>query len=195
MLVSASSSLSEATSLSYFDALVEAMKLCADCGCVFVGQGVHAGGGTTMSQTLAKVPVSDRYRLEFPVAEELQTGLCIGASLENIPTVCVFPRWNFVLRAADQIVNHLDRLPVYSGYRPKVIIRVAIPSIEPFYPGPQHDDDFTEPFTQMTRTIKVVRLKEAEMILPAYHAALDSSWSTILVEYTERYKNARAREV
>lgn len=174
--------------LTYLNALTEAMALCAKRGAIFIGQGVISG--TSMSQTFSKVPM--KQRLEYPVAEDLQMGHCLGASLEGVLTVSVFPRWNFMLVAANQIINHLDRLSLYSGYRPKVIIRTAIPSTDPFNPGPQHDDDFTEAFAMMARTINVARLKEAEMILPAYQAALDSEGSTILAEYTEHYKNARA---
>lgn len=164
------------------------MALCAERGAIFIGQGVT--GGTTMTQTFVKVPAAQK--LEYPVAEEMQTGHCLGASLVGVLPICVFPRWNFAVVAANQIINHLDRLPLYSDYRPKVIIRTAIPSTEPFNPGPQHDDDFTGAFVDMARTIKVVRLGKAEHIIPAYRVALDSDGSTILAEFTEHYKNARA---
>jgi pyruvate/2-oxoglutarate/acetoin dehydrogenase E1 component len=179
--------------LSYFGALAEAMRLCAEAeNSVFIGQGVGLHGGTTMSQTLHYVP--EAKRLEMPVAEDMQMGMAIGMSLEGLLPICIFPRWNFLLLAANQLINHLDRLPLYSdgGYQPKVIIRTAIPSTVPFNPGPQHDDDFTEAFTLMTRTIKVVRLSNAEQIVPAYKAALECEGSTLLVEYTHYYKDARA---
>lgn len=159
---------------------------------VFLGQGV-AVNGTTMSATFADVPTD--MLLEMPVAEELQMGMSIGMALQGLLPVCVFPRWNFVLRAADQLVNHLDRLPLYSdgGYRPKVIIRTAVPSKHPFNPGPQHDDDFTAAFRAMLRTIDVICLHDAAEIVPAYKRATDGDRSTILVEYTDHYRNARAR--
>jgi len=182
---------SQNSSFSYFGALVEAMYLCAEEGAIFVGQGVGPEKGTTMSQTMDGLPFSQR--LEFPVAEDMQMGFCIGMSLLGQLPVCVYPRWNFVLCAANQIINHLDRLSLYSGYQPKVIIRTAIPSTTPFDPGPQHNDDFTQPFSEMLRTVQVVRLRDAEQIIPAYKAALQSPVSTLLVEYTENYKNERAR--
>jgi len=181
------------TQFTYFGALELAMRLCAQQpNVIFMGQGVGPGGGTTMSQTLATVP--PKLRLEMPVAEDMQMGMAIGMSLEGLLPICIYPRWNFLLLAANQLINHLDRLPLYSdgGYHPKVIIRTAIPSTVPFNPGPQHDDDFTDAFAMMTRTVKIVRLKEAELIVPAYRAALESEGSTLLVEYTEFYKNARA---
>jgi len=169
------------------------MKLCARRDAIFIGQGVGLHGGTTMSQTLIHAIPSQRW--EFPVAEDMQMGFCIGMALEGLLPVCIFPRWNFFLLAWNQAINHLDRLPLYSyeGYNPKVIIRTAIPSTIPFNPGPQHDDDFTEAFSLMTRRIKVVRLGNVEQIIPAYKAALDENGSTLLVEYTDCYKNERAK--
>lgn len=173
--------------LGYFDALGEAMKeLAAQPKSIIVGQGVGCAG-TTMTDTISGIPKEKL--LEFPVAEELQAGFCLGLALEGWLPVCVYPRWNFVLRAADQIVNHLDRISAYSRgqYNPRVIIRVAIPSVSPFYPGPQHDDDFSDAFESMCRTIKVVKLQTADAILREYRKAVTAPHSTILVEYTKLY--------
>lgn len=176
---------------NYYHELCRAMALVADHPkAIFLGQGV-AVAGTTMSSTFRNVP--HEQRLEFPVAEELQMGCAIGMALGGYLPICIFPRWNFMLRAADQLVNHLDRLPLYSdgGYRPKVIIRTAVPSTRPFNPGPQHDDDFSEPFRIMLRTVHVQRLVFAGEIVERYQEALDRTNSTILVEFTDHYRNER----
>lgn len=179
-------------SSSYFDKLCDAMALvAAEPNAIFVGQGVGARAGTTMSDTFRDVP--DRQLFEMPVAEDMQMGMAIGMALEGKLPICVFPRWNFLLLAFNQLVNHLDRLPLYSGYTPKVIIRTAVPSSYPFNPGPQHDDDFTAPLKLMLRTVNVMRLSKAEMIVPAYQAAMNSERSTLLVEFTEHYKSARGQ--
>jgi pyruvate/2-oxoglutarate/acetoin dehydrogenase E1 component len=153
---------------------------------MLIGQGVGCAG-TTLTDTLRDVP-KERL-LEFPVAEDLQMGFCIGMALEGILPVCIFPRWNFMLCAANQIVNHLDRLPIYSdgGYDPRVIIRVASPRVSGFDPGPQHDDDLGDAFCAMLRTVKVVRLWDAEEVMPEYQRAAEAPHSTILVEYTAHY--------
>lgn len=158
---------------------------------LFFGQGV-GNAGTSMSSTFDDVAAEKR--IEMPVAEEMQVGMCVGMSLQGYVPVCVIPRWNFALRAADQIVNHLDRLPIYSagGYVPKVIIRVAAPSVHPFNPQAQHDADLTEAFRLMLRTTKIETLDDIDDIVPAYRRAFDSPGSTILVERTEHYRNARA---
>jgi pyruvate/2-oxoglutarate/acetoin dehydrogenase E1 component len=175
---------------TYFGELCSAMHAVSEFqNTVFMGQGV-AVPGTTMSDTFQYVPQSQR--LEMPVAEDMQMGMAIGMALEGYLPVCVFPRWNFLLCAANQLVNHLDRLPLYSGYRPKVIIRTAIPSKYPFNPGPQHDDDFTAAFSGMLRTVRVVRLTVPSQIVPAYLEAVEAQGSTLLVEFTDEYKNARA---
>lgn len=172
---------------TYLSALSEAMCLLArEPNVVFLGQGV-AYPGTTITETFKDVPREKL--LELPVAEEMQTGMATGMALDGLLPVCVFPRWNFVLCAANQIINHLDRISLYSPFKPKVIIRIASPSNFPFNPGPQHDDDFTEAFRLMLRTIQVVTLGSVEDIIPAYRDALLRPQSTILVEYTKFYQS------
>jgi len=172
----------------YFDQLCKTMQdLSKHRDTVFVGQGVGCAG-TTMTDTLAGVPPEKL--LEFPVAEDFQMGHCIGLALEGKIPICIFPRWNFMICATNQIVNHLDRIPTYSKgqYTPKVIIRVATPITSPFYPGPQHDDDFTDAFKTMLRNVRVVTLQTPESIDREYRKALEADHSTILVEYTALYK-------
>lgn len=177
--------------MSYFSALCDAMTMLAqEPNTIFLGQGMFAG--TTMSDTLKGVP--DDRKLEMPVAEDLQMGMAIGMALDGMLPICIFPRWNFLICAANQLVNHLDRLPLYSagGYKPKVIIRTAVPSTHPFNPGPQHDDDFTGAFTFMLRTVDVAPLFNEQLVRDYYDAVLLSDKSMILVEYTDHYKNERA---
>ena len=158
---------------------------------IFLGQGMWEG--TTMSATLKDVP--DHRKLEMPVAEDLQMGMAIGMALDGMLPICIFPRWNFLLCAANQLVNHLDRLPLYSngGYRPKVIIRTAVPSTMPFNPGPQHDDDFTSAFRMMLRTIEVRSAFLTDQVHLAYSDAIHLDKSMLIVEYTDHYKNERGK--
>lgn len=175
-------------SATYASELARAMLLIAERpDALFIGQGCGVQG-TGMSYSFTGIEPTKR--IEFPVAEDLQMGACIGLSLQGFLPVCVYPRWNFVLCAANQLVNHLDRLPIYSkgGYYPKVLIRVGVPATHPFNPQSQHDDDLTAAFTLMFRTIKVETLRMASEIVPAYQRALDRQDSTLLVEYVSRYK-------
>jgi len=179
--------------VDYFEALTAAMAwLGQQSDTVFLGQGVGVPG-TTMSDTFKGVSAAKR--IEMPVAEDLQVGMALGMSLTGWLPVCVFPRWNFLICATNQLVNHLDRMSLYSdgGYMPRALIRVATPSSNPFNPGPQHDDDFAEAFHRMFRTIDIWGMIEPESIMECYQRAYQSPRSAILVEYTDRYRNARGR--
>lgn len=146
---------------------------------IFVGQAVTCAG-TAMTDTLRHIP-PDKKR-EFPVAENMQMGFCIGLALAGYLPVCIFPRINFMLEAISQLVQHLDKIQLFSGFRPKVIIRTAIATQEPLDPGPQHLGDYCRGFDAMLTTVRLYHLHSAAAILPAYRKALDDANSTILVE-------------
>ena len=95
-----------------------------------------------------------------------------------------YPRWNFLLLAADQLVNHLDKLVEMTEgqFNPKVIIRVAVGVKKPVDPQEQHVGDFTESFAKILRNITVVKLESADEVFGAYKEAYDRDHSTILVE-------------
>ena len=155
---------------------------------VFLGQAV-ADPGTAMSNTLKDV---ERNKLiELPIAEDMQMGMSIGLALDGFVPVSIYPRWNFLLLATNQLVNHLDRFSKITNSRavPKVIIRTSIGSERPLHPQHQHIGDFTEAIQKMCTTIEVIRLEEPEDIFPAYEKALsrDDGRNTILVEYGDYY--------
>ncbi len=113
--------------------------------------------------------------------------MATGMALNGMLPISIYPRFNFLLLATDQIVNHLDKIPIFScgGYKPRVIIRTAIATAVPLDPGPQHLGDYTYAFRAMLKTIPVVRLDEPGDIVPAYEQAMRRDGSTILVERTE----------
>ena len=162
--------------------------LARDPRVMFLGQAV-ACPGTAMTNTLKNVP-RDKL-LELPVAEEMQMGMSSGLALAGQVPVSIFPRWNFLLLAVNQVVNHLDKFPLMSngGYRPKVIIRTGIGSVRPLHPQFQHVGDFTDAFRLMCQNIEVIRLEEPQDIFPAYQRALEreDGKSTIVVEYGDYY--------
>lgn len=170
----------------YLDRLTEAMTaLGRDDRTIFLGQAV-AYPGTAMTATFSGVP---RERLlEVPVFEDTQLGMAIGLSLAGYLPVCVYPRINFLLLAMSQLVLHLDALPRYSDYRPRVIVRTAVAHDRPLDPGAQHLGDYSRAVSAMLRTVEVVNLRPtADCILPAYRRAAEADHSTILVEYHELY--------
>jgi len=155
---------------------------------VFLGQAV-AVAGTAMRNTLLNV--KEDKLIELPVEEEFQLGLSIGLSLNQRIPICIFPRWNFLLLATNQIVNHLDKLKDLTQVQNpgKVIIRTGIGSENPLHPGPQHTGDFTEAFKLMCKNINVVRLDSAEKIFDEYKKAYerDDGTSSLLIEWSDRY--------
>ena len=175
--------------MKYFDEIKSSMEwLARDPRTVFIGQAVEVPG-TAMSNTVKDIPIARR--IELPVAEELQMGMSIGLALQGQVPVTIYPRWNFLLLAANQLVNHLDKLGVMSngGYQPRVIIRTSIGSQRPLHPQFQHIGDFTESLRLMCTTVEVVRLDEPRQIFPAYERALlrDDGRSTLLVEWGDYY--------
>lgn len=175
--------------MKYFDELKRSMDFLAqDPRTVFLGQAV-AVAGTAMTQTLKDVPL-DRL-IELPVAEEMQMGMTTGMALTGLVPVSIFPRWNFLLYAMNQLINHLDKVQVMSngGYKAKAIIRTGIGSQRPLHPQYQHVGDFTEAIRAMCTTIEVIRLEEPSEIFPAYERALlrDDGRNTLLVEYGDFY--------
>lgn len=171
---------------AYFDELCRAMEmLAAHPRSVFIGQAV-ACEGTAMRRTLAGVVPAKL--LELPVAEDMQMGMAIGMSLAGDLPVCVYPRINFLLLAVNQLVLHLDKLPLYgNGWAPKVIVRTSVATPVPLDPGPQHLGDFSFGLRAMLKTVKVVTLRTADRIVPAYELAMEREGSTVLVEMAEKY--------
>jgi len=150
---------------------------------VFVGQGVRYDCHR-MYPTLEGVPMEKR--IEMPVAEDFQMGFCTGLALTGKIPISIYPRWDFLLLAANQLVNHLDKCSLW-GWNPKVIIRVAVGSTHPVNPGPQHSQDHSDAFSLMLKHIPVIRLASAEDIYPAYSFALRASHPMLIVEKMECY--------
>jgi pyruvate/2-oxoglutarate/acetoin dehydrogenase E1 component len=173
----------------YFDELSRAMTfLGQQQDTIFLGQAVEYKG-TAMTNTLKDVPRNKL--LEMPVNEEMQMGISNGLAIAGSVPVSIYPRWNFLLLAANQLINHLDKYSIYTEgeYNPKVIIRTGIGSERPLNPQIQHVGDFTDAFRGMLKTVEVIRLDEPEDIFPAYERAYNRTdgKSTILVEWGDFY--------
>lgn len=168
----------------YFENLCTAMKMLSDNGAIFCGQTVR-DSGTAMSTTFRDVPTEQR--LEFPVAENMQMGFATGIALTGQLVCTCYPRINFFLEAIPQFIQHLDKIPLFSDYKPRVIIRTSIATTNPLDPGPQHIGNYTDAIEAMLSTVKVVRLTSNEMIVPEYQTAMERDGSTLLVEWVQKY--------
>lgn len=171
--------------MKYFDELKRSMEYLNSIeNTVFLGQAVGYAG-TGMTNTLKDC--KPEKRIELPVFEDTQMGMSIGLSLAGYLPISIYPRWNFLLLATNQIVNHLDKICQYSDYSPKVIIRTSIGSQRPLHPQHQHVGDYTDAFKKMLNRVDVVRLDNPEDIFPAYEWAVHNPKSTILVEWGDFY--------
>jgi pyruvate/2-oxoglutarate/acetoin dehydrogenase E1 component len=175
----------------YFDELSRSMQYLAEFEITrFIGQSVEVAG-TAMRNTLLELDQSKL--IELPVEEDFQMGLAVGMALTGLVPVSIYPRWNFLLLATNQIVNHLDKLKelTQSDNPGKVIIRTGIGSVNPLHPGPQHTGDFTDAFKLMCPHINVVRLDSSDMIFPEYKKAYDRTdgVSSLLVEWSDKYND------
>jgi pyruvate/2-oxoglutarate/acetoin dehydrogenase E1 component len=174
----------------YFSELDRSMKYLADHEKVrFIGQSVE-WDGHALFKSMTQVPMYKR--LELPVFEDFQMGMSIGLALEGWIPVNVYPRFDFLIIAANQITNHLANVRLVSDgkYKTRIITRVCVGAVEPMHPGPQHCQDHTEALKLLCRNeIEVVELKEKETIFYEYQRALlrDDCKPTILIEYGNLY--------
>jgi pyruvate/2-oxoglutarate/acetoin dehydrogenase E1 component len=173
--------------MKYIDEIIKSTEmLVKNPKTIWLGQSV-AYPGNVIYKTLSCVP-KDR-KIELPVFEETQMGMSIGLALAGLVPISVFPRFNFLLLAVNQLVNHLDKIPhiSHNGWRPKVIIKTMVGSKKPLYPGIQHCADYTDAFKLMLEYVHVEKLEEPEQIYPAYDNALKRDGSTLIVEIGDYY--------
>ena len=175
--------------MKYVTELTKSMDfLSKDKRIIFLGQAV-AYPGTGMTNTLKNVSKEKLY--ELPVAEEMQMGITIGLALNNFVPVSIYPRWNFLLLATNQLINHLDKINIMSNgkFKTKAIIRTSVGSERPLHPQYQHVGDFSDSIQKVCKDIEIIRLEEPQQIFPAYKKALtrEDGKSTILVEYGDYY--------
>jgi len=171
----------------YSSELKKAMELLAkNPRTIFLGQAV-AYPGHNLNKSLIDIPIEKR--LEMPVAEDLQMGMTIGLALEGFIPISIYPRMDFIILACNQLVNHLDKIPILTKGKtnPIAIIRVAVGSKIPLYPGAQHCQDHTAALESMCQTIQIKKLYYAKDIVPAYAEALNSNKPSLLIEYGDRY--------
>jgi pyruvate/2-oxoglutarate/acetoin dehydrogenase E1 component len=164
--------------VTYYGALTEAMAMLAEKGAIFVGQGVRWKNNAQFG-TLGSIP--DGQRIELPVIEDFQAGFCLGLAMQGFLPVCIYPRFDFMLLAANQIVTHIDKLPMTS-FAGKVIIRVGVGAKYPLDSGKQHTNDYSAAFRLMCKSIEVIELDCVRAVMPGYERALAADHSCMVVE-------------
>ena len=175
--------------MGYKDELVKSMEWLAEKeNTVFIGQSVKYSGNAIFN-TLKTVP--DKKKMEVPVMEELQMGLSMGLALEGYVPITCYPRFDFLVLACNQLVNHLDKIDFMSKgmMKPRVIIRTSIGAKKPLDGGIQHTQDHTEAFKHLLKNINVVLLNEPNEIFSAFENAYtrEDSKSTLIIEWGDYY--------
>ena len=155
---------------------------------VFLGQAVEYKG-TAMTNTLTEV-AKDKL-IEMPVNEDMQMGITNGLALAGSVPISIYPRWDFLMLAMNQLVNHLDKISTFShgAYNPKAIIRTGIGSQRPMHPQMQHVGDYTDGVRLIVKNIEIIRLEEPDQVFDAYYKAYHRTdgKNTIIVEYGDYY--------
>lgn len=153
---------------------------------IFIGQAVEYPG-TAMYNTL--IDIKKEKKIELPVAEEMQMGITIGMAMNGMMPISIYPRWNFLLLATNQIVNHLDKIEILgkNKLKNKIIIRTSVGSQRPLHPQHQHVGNFTKPFAEMCPNVDFIILKDAKDIFSSYKKASESNKPTVLVEFGDYY--------
>ena len=175
--------------MKYKDELIRSMEyLAEDERTIFLGQSVKHSGNAIYN-TLKSI--NDSKKMETPVFEEVQMGLSTGLALNGLIPVTCYPRFDFLILACNQLINHLDKIRQMSKNEmtPRVIIRTSIGSKNPLDGGVQHTQDYTEVFKLMCSEIDVVMLDDPKDIFPKFQKAYErkDSKSTLLIEHGDYY--------
>ena len=151
--------------MKYFDELKRSMEwIGSKQNTIFIGQAVEVPG-TAMFNTLKDIDKSKR--VELPVFEDTQMGMSIGLALNGFKVISIYPRWNFLICATNQLVNHLDKLPIISdgAVNPSLIIRTSVGSERPLFPGYQHIGNMSDGFRKLLTTVEIIELFEPDGII------------------------------
>jgi pyruvate/2-oxoglutarate/acetoin dehydrogenase E1 component len=169
----------------YKDELTKAMTFLAEKdNTIFIGQQI-VYAGNPMSTTLTEVPKEKM--IEVPVMEETQMGMSLGLALTGKTVISFYPRWDFLVSAANQLINHLDKFEHMTDKKVNVIIRVGVGSRDPLDPGIQHRNDYTKEFKSILQFTKVWELKNSEDIYNIYTHVYNEGGVHIVVEWPELY--------
>lgn len=169
----------------YKIALTEVMSNLAKLdSTIFIGQQI-VFAGNPMSTTLGDVPKEKM--IELPVMEETQMGMGLGLAMTGKTVVSFYPRWDFLISAANQLINHVDKYQLMTGKTVNMLIRVGKGSDVPLDPGHQHKANYIEEFKTMCPNITFHDLKTADDVKIAYQQAVENGGVHILAEYPQLY--------
>ena len=140
-----------------------------------------------MSTTVVNVPKEKM--IEVPVMEESQMGMSLGMAMTGKFVITFYPRWDFLVCATNQLVNHVDKIKLMSrgNWNPNMIIRLGKGSDKPLDPGHQHRGDYFSEFESMCPNITFHDLGKWNNIETIYKNAYTKGGIHVIVEYPELY--------
>jgi len=171
----------------YKDALTNSMtELGKMDNTIFIGQQL-LWHGNPMSTTVSNVPKEKM--IEVPVMEESQMGMSLGMAMAGKFVVTFYPRWDFLICATNQLVNHVDKIGLMSmgTWKPNMIIRVGKGSDKPLDPGYQHRGNYFNEFKSLCPNIQFYDLLNHNDIESVYKNAYELGGISVIVEYPELY--------
>ena len=153
---------------------------------IFLGQSV-VYPGNLLYKTLTQV--KEAKKIELPVFEEVQLGMSIGMAMNGLFPITCFPRFDFLLCAMNQLVNHADKIKLITNneYSPQMIIRVLVGAKKPLDGGEQHTQNYVNEIKKMLKTIVVWDLKDQKKIFSSYKKAFKNKKINLIVEYSQSY--------
>jgi hypothetical protein len=103
--------------------------------------------------------------------------------------VTFYPRWDFLICATNQLVNHVDKIVGMSKgeWNPHMIIRIGKGSDTPLDPGHQHKGNYLQEFKSLCKNIEFHDLKSWQDIELGYKYTMDNVGIHCLIEYPELY--------
>lgn len=153
---------------------------------IFIGQQI-VYYGNPMSKTVVDVPKEKM--IEVPVMEETQMGMSLGLAMSGKFVVTFYPRWDFLISAANQLINHVDKYELMTGKKVNILIRVGKGSDKPLDPGHQHKANYINEFIKICPNIKFFDLKTPDDIKNSYNFVIKNGGINVWVEYPELYNN------
>ena len=151
---------------------------------IFIGQQIIYAGNP-MSTTLDEVPKEKM--IEVPVMEETQMGMSLGLAITGKTVISFYPRWDFLISAANQLINHVDKYELMTGKKVNILIRVGKGADVPLDPGHQHKANYINEFKTMCPNIEIHDLKTWQDVELSYNYAIKEGGIHILAEYPELY--------
>lgn len=174
---------------TYKEELIKSMDfLSKKNNVIFLGQSVSYSGNAIFN-TLKNVP--KKKKIELPVFEEAQMGLSTGLAINGYVPICIYPRFDFLLLAMNQFVNHLDKIRYMSfgEFKPRVIIRTSIGSKRPLDGGVQHTQNYTKIFKSILTEVEVIDLKNKKNIFKEFKKGYyrKDGKSSLIIENGDSY--------